>query len=163
MKFILIKFGIIINVNEPVSAMKSIGMSPNLSAMLMQRLPPEVAAHKLGVTSSTGLLESLHETLVLCFRASVMATDTMVYMIFLSQQSTDDSDKLLAFELLWNVYVCSRLICLTLIGLLVGCLVVFCWMLIVKWSCWHLLFRGCKNVWRTYSNNSVWTAVNCIS
>ena len=82
--------------------MKSIGFSFNLVAMRMQRLPPEVAAQKLGVTSLTDWLESLRETLVLCFWASVLATDTMVYMILLFQQSRDDSDKFLAFDL-WKV------------------------------------------------------------
>ena len=66
----------------------------------MQRLPPEVAAHKLGVTNSTDLLESLRETLVLYFWASVLATGTMVYMVLFFQQSRDDSDKFLVFDLL---------------------------------------------------------------
>ena len=98
-KFILAKFGIIIDVIEPMSAMKSIGLSPHLAAMRMQRLPPKVAAHKLVVTSLTDLLERLRETLILCFWASVLATDTMVYMILLFQQSRDDSNKFLFFGL----------------------------------------------------------------
>ena len=43
--------------------MKSIEQSPVLAAMRMQRFHPEVAAHKLGVTSLTDLLENLVETL----------------------------------------------------------------------------------------------------
>ena len=99
-KFLLIKFGIIIEVIEPVSAMKSIELSPFFAAMRMQRFPPEVAAHKLGVTSLTDLLENLVETLARCFWAFLLATDTKVYMILLFQQNRDDSDKLLAFDLL---------------------------------------------------------------
>ena len=99
-RFVLTKVGIIIEVIEPVSAMKSIRLSPNLSAMGMQRLPPEVAAHKLGVISLRDFLESLRETLVLSFWASVLATDTKVYMILLFQQSRDDSDNYLIFDLL---------------------------------------------------------------
>ena len=99
-KFVLIKFGIIIEVIEPVSAMKSIELSPNFAAMRMQRFLPEVAAHKLGVTSLTDLLENLVETLARCFWAFFLATDNKVYMILLFQQIRDDSDKFLAFDLL---------------------------------------------------------------
>ena len=99
-KFILTKLGIVIDVIEPVSAMKSIGLSPNLAAMRMQRLPPEVGAHKLGVTSLRDLLGSFREMLVLCVWVSVLATDTMVYMISLFQQSRDDSVKFVVFDLL---------------------------------------------------------------
>ena len=66
-KFVLTKLGIIFDVIEPVSAMESIEFSPNLAAMRMQRLPPEVAALKLGVTSLKDLLKSFVETLALCF------------------------------------------------------------------------------------------------
>ena len=37
--------------------MKSIEFSPNSAAIWMQRLPPEVALHKLGVNGLTDLLE----------------------------------------------------------------------------------------------------------
>ena len=60
----------------------------------------EIAAHKLGVISLTDLLESSHETLVLCFWASVLVTDTMVYRILHFQQSIVDSDKFFVFDLL---------------------------------------------------------------
>ena len=56
-KFLLTKVGISIDVIEPVSAKKSIELSPNLAAIWMQRLPAEVTAHKLGVTSLMDLLE----------------------------------------------------------------------------------------------------------
>ena len=49
MKFLLSKFRILIDVTQPVSAMKSIEMSPNLAVMPMQRLASEVAADNLGV------------------------------------------------------------------------------------------------------------------
>ena len=99
-KFVLIKLGIIIEVIEPVSAVKSIELSPNFVAMRMQMFPPEVAAHKLGVTSLTDLLENLVETLARCFWAFVLATDTRVYMILFFQQNRDDNDNFLAFDLL---------------------------------------------------------------
>ena len=82
-KFVLINLGINVEVIEPVSAMKSIELSPNFAAMRMQRFPPEVAAHKLGVTSLTDLLENLVETLDRCFWAFVLAADTKVHMILL--------------------------------------------------------------------------------
>ena len=62
MKFVLRELGIIIDVIEPVSAIKSIEFSPNLASMRMQRLLPEVAEQKLGNTSFTDLLKSLRET-----------------------------------------------------------------------------------------------------
>ena len=99
-KFILTKLGIVIDVIESVSAMKSIGLSPNLAAMRMQRLPPEVAAHKLGVTSLRDLLGSFRGMLVLCVWVSVLATDTMVYLISPFQQSRDNSAKFVVFDLL---------------------------------------------------------------
>ena len=55
----------------------------------MKRIPSEVAEHKLGVSILTNLLESL----ALFFRASVLAIETMVYVILLSQENRDDSDK----------------------------------------------------------------------
>ena len=99
-KIVLIKLGIIMEVIEPVSSMKSIELSPNFAAMRMQRFPPEVAANKLGVTSLTDLLENLVETLARCFSAFVLATDTNIYKILLFQQNRDDNDKFLAFDLL---------------------------------------------------------------
>ena len=99
-KFVLIKLGIIIEVIDPVSAMKSIELSPIFAAMRMQRFPPEVAAHKLGVTSLFDLLENLIETLPRCFWAFVLATDTKVYMILLFEQNRDDNVTFLAFDLL---------------------------------------------------------------
>ena len=66
-KFVLIKLGINIEVIEPVSAMKSIELTFNFAAMQKQRFPPEVAAHKIGVTSLNDLLEKLVETLARCF------------------------------------------------------------------------------------------------
>ena len=106
MKFVLIKLGIIIEVIEPVSAMKSIELSPNFAAMRMQRFPPEVAARKLGVTSLTDLLENLVETSARCFWAFVLATDTKVYMILLFQQNRDDNDKF------WLLTCCKRSMCI---------------------------------------------------
>ena len=91
-KFVLTKLGLIFDVIEPVSAMESIGLSPYLAVMRMQRLPPRGCAHKLRVTSLTDLLEGLQETLVLYFWASALATVTMVYMILIFRQNRDDSD-----------------------------------------------------------------------
>ena len=99
--FDLTKLGIIIDVIEPVSAMESIEFSPNLAAIRMQRLPLEVAARKLGVTSLKDfLLESLVETLALCFWAFVRATYTMVCMMMLFEQNRGNSDNFLVFDLL---------------------------------------------------------------
>ena len=67
--------------------MKSIELSPNLSAMRMQRLPSEFAAHKLGVTSLTDLLERLAEKLARSLASFVLTTDTKVCMILRFQQN----------------------------------------------------------------------------
>ena len=62
------KVGISIDVIEPVSAMKSIQLSPNLAAIRMQRLPAKVTAHKRGITSFlVRICWSLREMLALCF------------------------------------------------------------------------------------------------
>ena len=99
-KFVLANIGIIIDVIEPFSAIKSIDLSTNLAAIRMQRLPPELTAHKLGVTSLTDWLESLVLLLAICFWASVLTSDTMAYMILLFQQNRADSVKFLVFDLL---------------------------------------------------------------
>ena len=114
--------------------MKSVGFSPNLVAVRKQRLPPEIAAHKLGVASLTDLLESLHETLVLCFWASVLTTDTMVYMILLSQQMEIIASNFWVFDLLCKFCVYSRLICLIPVGLL------------IDWFFWN---SDCTMAWLT--------------
>ena len=56
-EFVLTNFGLLIDVIDSVSAMKSIEFSPNSAAIWMQRLPQEVALHKLGVNGLTDLLE----------------------------------------------------------------------------------------------------------
>ena len=50
--------------------MIAIEISTNLAAIRMQKLPPEIAANKLGITILTVLLENLIATLALRFWAS---------------------------------------------------------------------------------------------